>query len=71
MGSLAAVLPPPVHAWFARTVYGFRFFQAIVSNMPGPTGSYELAGGTISEVYPVLPLGRRAPVAVGVIGWDG
>ncbi len=71
MSSGCAVLPPPVLAWFARTVYGRRFFQAIVSNMPGPTGSYRLAGASIEEVYPVLPLAPGAPLAVGVIGWDG
>lgn len=71
MGTLARALPPPVHAWFARTVYGFRFFQVIVSNMPGPRGTYRLAGGEMTHVYPVLPPGRRAPVAVGAIGWDG
>jgi diacylglycerol O-acyltransferase len=71
MGTLARALPPPVHAWFARTVYGFRFFQVIVSNMPGPRGTYRLAGGAVTHVYPVLPPGRRAPVAVGAIGWDG
>ncbi len=65
-----AVLPPALQAWFARTVYGHRFFQAIVSNMPGPTGSYRLAGAPLLEVYPILPLADRAPLAVGVLSWD-
>lgn len=65
------VLPVPVHAWFARTVYGGRFFQAIVSNMPGPSGRLSLAGGVLIGVYPILPLAPRAPLAVGALGWDG
>ena len=71
MGVVCAVLPPPLLAWFARTVYGRRYFSAIVSNMPGPVGSYRLGGGAMKEVYPVLPLAPGAPLAVGVIGWDG
>ena len=71
MAGLTAVLPPPLQAWFARTVYGERFFQAIVSNMPGPTGTYRMAGEPMREVYPVLPLAPRAPLAVGALSWDG
>jgi diacylglycerol O-acyltransferase len=71
MSTGCAVLPPPMLAWFARTVYGHRFFQAIVSNMPGPVGRYRLAGATMEEVYPVLPLAPRVPLAAGIIGWDG
>jgi hypothetical protein len=64
------VLPAPVQAWFARTVYGHRFFQAIVSNMPGPVGSYRFAGAPVRQVYPIVPLAEGAPLAVGVLGWD-
>ena len=71
MNTAAALLPPPVHAWFARTVYGFRFFQAIVSNMPGPVGTYRMAGGRMCEVFPIIPLARRAPIAIGALSWDG
>jgi diacylglycerol O-acyltransferase / wax synthase len=71
MSTVAAVLPPAVHAWFARTVYGHRFLQAIISNMPGPVGSYRMAGGRMVEVYPILPLAPRAPLALAAVGWDG
>jgi diacylglycerol O-acyltransferase / wax synthase len=71
MGVVCAILPPRLLGLFARTVYGRRYFSAIVSNMPGPVGSYRLGGGAMKEVYPVLPLAPRAPLAVGVIGWDG
>ncbi len=70
MTTAARLLPPPVHAWFARTVYGFRFFQAIVTNMPGPVGAYRMAGGLMRDVYPMIPLARRAPVALGALSWD-
>jgi hypothetical protein len=71
MRTVGQLLPPPVHAWFARTVYGARFFQAIVSNMPGPNQPFRMAGAPMAEVYPILPLAPRAPLAVGALGWDG
>jgi diacylglycerol O-acyltransferase len=71
MRRVGALLPVPAHAWFARTVYGGRFFQAIVSNMPGPNEQLSLAGPPIAGVYPILPLAPRAPLAIGALGWDG
>lgn len=65
-----ALLPQPAQAWFARTVYGHRFFQAIVSNMPGPVGPFAMVGATISAVFPILPLASRAPLVVGALSWD-
>jgi hypothetical protein len=71
MRAAGAVLPVPGHAWFARTVYGGRVFQAIVSNMPGPDVRLSLAGPPLAGVYPILPLAPGVPLAVGALGWDG
>jgi hypothetical protein len=71
MGTIGGLMPVPLHAWFARTVYGHRIFQAIVSNMPGPQVPLSLAGPPLAGVYPILPLAPRAPLAVGALGWDG
>ena len=70
IGTAIGALPPPVQRWFAQVVYGKRFFEAIVSNMVGPTGAYRLAGGDVHWVHPVVPLAPGAPLAVGIIGWD-
>jgi diacylglycerol O-acyltransferase / wax synthase len=71
MRTVGGLMPPPVHAWFARTVYGGRFFQGIVSNMPGPQVQLRLAGPLLVGAYPILPLAPDAPVAVGALGWYG
>ena len=65
IGVVCEMLPAPVLSRFARTVYRHRFFQAIMSNMPGPVGTYRLAGAPITEVYPIVPLAPRVPLAVG------
>lgn len=65
------VFPVPLHRWFARTVYGRRFFSAIVSTMPGPPHQLWFAGAKIEGAYPLLPLAPGAPVVVGGLGWNG
>jgi hypothetical protein len=71
MQSVGEILPWPVHRWFARTVYGGRFFHVIVSNMPGPDVQLTLAGAPLRQVYPLLPLADGAPLAAGALGWNG
>jgi hypothetical protein len=65
------LLPPVLHAWFARTVYGRRHFHAIVSNMPGPPMALTLAGYPLARVYPILPLAPGSPIAVGALSVSG
>ncbi|MDX6221989.1 MAG: hypothetical protein QOD91_1043, partial [Frankiales bacterium] len=71
MQATGAVFPPPLHAWFARTVYGHRYFSAIVSDMPGPPRQLYLLGARLEAAFPLLPLAPRAPVAVGGLSWNG
>jgi hypothetical protein len=65
------VLPPPLHGWFARTVYGPRYFSAIVSNMPGPPIQLSLCDAPLLAASPLLPLAPGVPLAVGTLGWNG
>jgi hypothetical protein len=71
MAHLLRVFPEPAVGWFARTVYGHRFFHGIVSNMPGPTEQLSMAGVRLTEVYPVLPLAPGAPFVLGALSWNG
>jgi WS/DGAT/MGAT family acyltransferase len=71
MARLAALLPPPLHARFARSVYRGRFFGAIVSNMPGPSERLTLLRAPLRQVYPILPLAEEVPLAVGALSWNG
>jgi hypothetical protein len=71
MQAVGELMPVPVHGWFARTVYGGRYFHAIVSNMPGPDAQLHVAGVPIVGSFPLLPLAPGAPLAVGALGWHG
>ena len=71
MDAVGEVLPPVVHARFARAVYGRRYFHAIVSNIPGPSVQLSLVGLPLREAFPILPLAPGSPIAVGALGVTG
>lgn len=71
MARALRLFPEPLAGWFVRTVYGRRFFQAIASNMPGPTEQLSIADVSIDDVYPILPLAPGAPIALGALSWAG
>jgi hypothetical protein len=71
MDTVGELLPPIVHAHFARTVYGRRYFHAIVSNMPGPDVQLSMAGLRLDRAFPLLPLAPGTGLAVGALGWSG
>ncbi|HET7385443.1 MAG TPA: WS/DGAT domain-containing protein [Nocardioidaceae bacterium] len=68
---IAGELPGQLHGWFARSVYGRRFTNTVVSYMPGARGPRWLAGARVRFLVPVLPLAPGLPVTVGVIVSDG
>lgn len=63
------VLPAPVHARAARGVYSSRWFNAIVSTIPGPRRPQTFAGVRLTEVYPVLPMAAGVGLSVGLMRW--
>jgi diacylglycerol O-acyltransferase len=71
MNTVGELLPPIVHAQFSRTVYGRRYFHAIVSNMPGPDVQLSMAGLRLDRAFPMLPLAPGTGLAVGALGWTG
>jgi hypothetical protein len=71
MATALRMLPEPAIGWFARTVYGGRFFHAIVSNMAGPDQSLTLADAPVAQVFPILPPAPGVPLVVGVLSWHG
>ncbi|MBD0323209.1 MAG: DUF1298 domain-containing protein [Aldersonia sp.] len=71
MNSALRVFPVPFQRWFARTVYGPAFFQAIVSNMPGPDSPMTFLDAPLEHVVPILPLAPGVPLALGALSWNG
>lgn len=63
-------LPAPLHAWVVRRVYQRRFFNAIVSVLPGSRNPPHVADSLVAGVLPVLPLADGIGLAMGAITWD-
>ena len=64
-------LPAPVHAVAARKMYRQKWFNLIVSTMPGPFRPTYLAGARVDVAYPVLPLAEGVGLTVGAMTWEG
>lgn len=65
------LLPEPWAGWFARTVYGSRFFHAVASNIPGPATRLTLSGVPVHHTYPILPVAPGTPLSLGALSWSG
>ena len=71
MSSALRAVPHGGRRWFARTVYGPRYFHAIVSNMPGPDREFTLSGCPLVRVHPILPPAPGIPLTIGALSWAG
>ncbi|WP_062995331.1 bifunctional phosphatase PAP2/O-acyltransferase family protein [Nocardia mikamii] len=71
MDRVLRLFPEPAAGAFARSVYGGRFFHAIVSNMAGPERAMTFANMPITQVFPILPSAPGVPLVAGVLSWNG
>lgn len=62
------LLPARMHARLVRLLSGQRFFNLIVSVLPGSRREHRIAGIRVSAAYPVLSLGTVG-LAIGLISW--
>jgi diacylglycerol O-acyltransferase len=64
--------PPLVSSGLARAMGGFRAFNVVVSNIPGPQQPFYLNGSRLLEAYPAVPLNPASQgLTVGVLSYDG
>lgn len=65
--------PPTLHAVGARAANGMarRFFNLVVTNVPGPQFPLYAAGARMLEMFPVVPLAKGQAVAIGLTSYDG
>ncbi|NYI91173.1 hypothetical protein HNR02_004496 [Amycolatopsis endophytica] len=69
--TVANFMPPFFHSWFARTVYGGRFFNGTVSNMPGAAWPTSFGDFPLHTAFAIIPLAPGTPFTIGVLGWHG
>ncbi len=68
---LADFAPPTVIGQAARLQSRQRFFNLVVTNVPGPQFPLYLLGRRMERVFPMVPLAKNQAVCVGVMSYDG
>jgi diacylglycerol O-acyltransferase / wax synthase len=69
--NLAGFAPPTILSQAARLQARQRFFNLVVTNVPGPQFPLYLLGRRLEVLYPVVPLARRQALGIAVMSYDG
>jgi diacylglycerol O-acyltransferase len=69
--NLAGFAPPTILSQAARLQARQRFFNVVVTNVPGPQFPLYLMGHRLLALYPVVPLARRQALGIAVMSYDG
>jgi diacylglycerol O-acyltransferase len=68
---LADFAPTTVAGQAARLQSRQRFFNLVVTNIPGPQFPLFLLGRRMLRVFPMVPLAKRQALCVGIMSYDG
>ena len=73
LADLAGFAPPTLHSLGVRVAGGLsrRYYNLLVTNVPGPQEPMYCAGARLAETYPVIPLSQGHALAVGITSYDG
>jgi len=63
--------PTTIASQAARLQPAQRFFNLVVTNVPGPQFPLYLMGRRMSSIFPLVPLARRQALCVGIMSYDG
>ncbi len=68
---LAGFAPPTIMSQAARLQQRQRFFNLVVTNVPGPQQPLHLLGRRLRALYPVVPLAGGQALGIAVMSYDG
>jgi hypothetical protein len=71
MTQLSDFAPPTISAQAARLQSRQRFFNLVVTNVPGPQFPLFLMGRRMERLFPMVPLAKRQALCVGIMSYDG
>jgi diacylglycerol O-acyltransferase len=63
--------PPTIAAQAARLQPAQRFFNLVVTNVPGPQFPLFVLGRQMESIFPMVPLARRQALCVGIMSYNG
>jgi diacylglycerol O-acyltransferase len=71
IASLQDFAPPTIHAQASRLNFSGRFFNLLVTNVPGPQFPLYVLGRRMSEIFPIPFLAGERALAIAIISYDG
>ena len=69
--TLADFAPPTIMTQAARLQSRQRYFNVVVTNVPGPQLPLYMQGRRLERFYPVVPLARRQALGIAIMSYDG
>lgn len=69
--SLADFAPPTILGEVGRVQARQRFFNMVVTNVPGPQFPLYLIGRELLDAFPMVPLAKRQAVCFGIMSYNG
>ena len=71
IASLQGFAPPTLHAQASRLNFSGRFFNLLVTNVPGPQFPLYVLGRKLSEIFPIPFLAGDRALAIAIMSYDG
>ncbi|HEX6457496.1 MAG TPA: wax ester/triacylglycerol synthase family O-acyltransferase [Thermoleophilaceae bacterium] len=68
---LTGFAPPTLMAQGSRLVSTERFFNLVVTNVPGPQYPLYLLGRELREIYPMVPLAKGQALGIAIMSYNG
>jgi diacylglycerol O-acyltransferase len=68
---IAGFAPPTIMAQAARLQARQRFFNLVVTNVPGPQHPLYLVGRRLEQIYPMVPLAANQALGIALLSYDG
>jgi diacylglycerol O-acyltransferase len=68
---LADFAPPTIMSQAARLQARQRFFNLVVTNVPGPQVALYLLGRRLLGLYPVVPLAQKQALGIAIMSYNG
>jgi WS/DGAT/MGAT family acyltransferase len=69
--SLSGFAPPTIVAQAARLQSRQRFFNVVVTNVPGPQFPLYMLGRQLEAIFPLVPLAKNTALGIAIMSYDG
>ena len=69
--SLSGFAPPTIVAQAVRLQSRQRFFNVVVTNVPGPQFPLYMLGRELEAIFPLVPLAKNTALGIAIMSYNG